>query len=52
MFVTVLLLVFCILVIALLPIWSFSKRWGNGPAAGAGAVLMVLIILMVAGVAR
>ncbi len=37
------------LVIALLPVWPFARRWGYAPSAAAGVLLMGLIGLLQLG---
>jgi uncharacterized protein DUF3309 len=45
---TVLLLVLVILLLGLLPMWPYAG-WGYYPSGGAGLVLLVVLILIVAG---
>ena len=41
------LLVF--LSVALLPMWDYSARWGYVPSGGAGLLVVILTLLLIAG---
>jgi hypothetical protein len=44
-----LLLLLVVLLIALVPRWSYSRSWGYFPSGTLGAVLLVVIVLMLLG---
>jgi uncharacterized protein DUF3309 len=46
---TLLLIILIILLIGALPTWPYSAGWGYFPSGGAGLLLVVLIVLIVAG---
>ena len=47
---TLLLIVLILLIIGALPTWPYSAGWGYYPSGGAGALLIVLIVLLLVGV--
>jgi hypothetical protein len=46
---TILLIVLIVVLIGALPTWPYSAGWGYYPSGGAGLVVLVLIILLLAG---
>jgi Protein of unknown function (DUF3309) len=46
---TILLIVLIVVLIGALPTWPYSAGWGYYPSGGAGIVVLVLIILLLAG---
>jgi len=46
---TLLFILLIILLIGALPAWPYSTGWGYYPSGGAGLLLVVLIVLIVAG---
>jgi hypothetical protein len=44
-----LLVVLVVLLLALAPTWSYSRRWGYYPSGALGAVLLVVIALVLLG---
>jgi Protein of unknown function (DUF3309) len=46
---TVLLIILILLVIGALPIYPYSAGWGYYPSGGAGLLLVVLLVLLLAG---
>ena len=46
---TVLLIILVLLVIGALPIYPYSAGWGYYPSGGAGLLLVVLLVLLLAG---
>ncbi len=44
-----LLIVLIVLLVAALPSWPYSSRWGYYPSGGLGVVLLVLVILLLFG---
>ena len=46
---TLLFVLLILLLIGALPTWPYSTGWGYYPSGGAGIVLVVLIVLIVAG---
>ena len=46
---TILIIVLILLLIGALPTWPYSAGWGYYPSGGAGLLLVVLIVLIVAG---
>jgi hypothetical protein len=41
--------VLALLLIAALPAWPHSSRWGFGPGAAIGFALMIVVVLTMAG---
>ena len=48
--ITILFIVLLLLLIAALPVWPYSSRWGFAPGGLLGFLLIVLLILWLAGV--
>jgi hypothetical protein len=46
---TLLLILVILLLIGALPTWPYSAGWGYYPSGGAGLLLVVLVVLVVAG---
>ena len=46
---TILIIILILLLIGALPTWPHSAGWGYYPSGGAGLILLILIILLVAG---
>lgn len=46
---TILLIVFILVVIGALPLWSYSGGWGYFPSGIAGLVVVILLIMLVMG---
>lgn len=46
---TLLFILLIILLIGALPTWPYSGGWGYYPSGGAGVLLVILIVLVVAG---
>ncbi|WP_133130891.1 DUF3309 family protein [Legionella yabuuchiae] len=40
------LILLILILIAVLPAWPYSRRWGYYPTGGIGLLLLILIILM------
>ncbi|WP_454914750.1 DUF3309 family protein [Xanthobacter sediminis] len=49
MMAAVLIILLVALTVAALPTWSYSARWGYGPGAVAGALFIIVAILVLAG---
>jgi len=47
---TLLLLLLILLVLGLVPAWPYSAGWGIYPVGGAGLLLVIFIVLLVADV--
>lgn len=45
----ILLVVLVFLFVAMLPMWDHSARWGYVPSGGAGLVVVILTLLLIAG---
>lgn len=45
----ILLIIIIILLIASVPVYPYSRRWGYGPSGLLGAVLIILIVLLILG---
>ncbi|HSR13033.1 MAG TPA: DUF3309 family protein [Thermodesulfobacteriota bacterium] len=43
------LLLLMIILLAVLPTWPYSSRWGYYPSGGVGAVLLILVLLLLFG---
>ncbi len=46
---TILLVVLVLLLIGALPIYPYSAGWGYYPSGGAGLLVVVLLVLLLAG---
>ncbi len=46
---TILLIILVLLVIGALPVYPYSAGWGYYPSGGAGLLLVVLLVLLLAG---
>ena len=46
---TALLIILIVVLLAALPIWPYSGGWGYYPSGGAGLLVSVLIVLLLAG---
>jgi hypothetical protein len=46
---TIILILVILILLGSLPAWPYSAGWGYYPSGGAGLVLIILIILLVAG---
>lgn len=47
---TILLVVLVLLLIGALPLWPYSAGWGYYPSGGVGALVVIILILVLAGV--
>jgi len=47
---TILLIVLILLLIGAVPMWPYSSGWGYYPTGGLGALLVIILILIFAGV--
>ena len=45
---TILLVILIIILLGALPTWPYSTGWGYYPSGGAGLVLLILVILILA----
>lgn len=45
----ILIVLLVLILVAALPTWPYSSGWGYYPSGGAGLVLLVLLILLLAG---
>ncbi len=43
------LLLLVIILLAVLPTWPYSSRWGYGPSGGVGLLLAIILILLLLG---
>jgi hypothetical protein len=46
---TILLIILILALLGSLPLWPYVAGWGYGPSGGAGLLLVILIVLIVAG---
>ncbi len=46
----IVLFILILLLLAVLPTWPYSSRWGYYPSGGLGTILLILIILLLVGV--
>jgi hypothetical protein len=46
---TTLLTLVVILVVGVIPVWPFSKKWGPYPAVILAVILIILLLLVVSG---
>ncbi len=47
---TILIIALIVFLIASLPVYPYSRRWGYYPTGGLGAVVLILLILVLLGV--
>lgn len=47
---TILIVSLAMALLAVLPRWSHSRKWGYGPTGGVGVLLLVVIIFVLLGV--
>jgi hypothetical protein len=45
----ILLVILIIILLGALPTWPYSRGWGYYPSGGAGLIVLILIILLLAG---
>jgi hypothetical protein len=46
---TILLVLLVLLLLAAIPVWPHSRRWGYAPGGIVGLLLIVLLVLMLSG---
>jgi hypothetical protein len=46
---TILIIVVLLMLVGAIPAWPHSRSWGYGPSGIAGAILLVLVILLLLG---
>jgi hypothetical protein len=46
---TILLIILILILIGALPTWPHSRNWGYYPSGGAGLIVIILIVLLLAG---
>jgi hypothetical protein len=46
----ILLIILGLLLLAAIPAWPYSRRWGYGPGGLLGLLLIVVIVLLILGV--
>ncbi len=46
----ILLVLLILALLACLPTWGYSNRWGYGPTGGVSVLLIIVIVLLVMGV--
>ena len=46
---TILIIVVLLMLVGAIPAWPHSRAWGYGPSGIAGAILLVLVILLLLG---
>ena len=45
----ILLVILILILIGALPTWPHSRNWGYYPSGGAGLIVIILIVLLLAG---
>lgn len=45
----VLIVILVLALMGVLPRWSHSRNWGQGPSSGVGLALIIVVILMLLG---
>ena len=45
----ILLIILVVILIGALPTWPYSGGWGYYPSGGAGLIVLILIVLLLAG---
>jgi Protein of unknown function (DUF3309) len=46
---TILLIILILILLGALPTWPYSAGWGYYPSGGAGLLVIIVIVLLVAG---
>jgi hypothetical protein len=46
---TIIFVVVALMLVAVLPVWPHAKSWGYGASGAAGAVLVIMTLLIVLG---
>ena len=46
---TILLIALVLILLGSLPTWPYSGSWGYYPSGGAGVLLVIIIVLLIAG---
>ncbi len=46
---TILLIVLILMLVGVIPNWSYSRNWGYLPSGGLGLVLVVVVVLLLLG---
>ncbi len=46
---TILLVLLVLLLLAAVPVWPHSRRWGYGPGGIVGLLLIILLVLILTG---
>jgi hypothetical protein len=46
---TILIIILILILLGSLPTWPYSGGWGYYPSSGAGLILLIVIVLLVAG---
>jgi hypothetical protein len=46
---TILLIILILILVGALPTWPHSRGWGYYPSGGAGLLVIILIVLLLAG---
>jgi hypothetical protein len=46
---TVLIVILILMLLGVLPLWSYSRPWGFGPAGIVGTLLVIMVILLLGG---
>ncbi len=46
---TILLIVLILMLVGVIPTWSYNRSWGYAPSGGIGLVLIIILILILLG---
>ncbi len=46
---TILVIVLILVLLGVIPNWSYSNSWGYGPSGIVGAILVIVVILLLLG---
>jgi hypothetical protein len=46
---TIIVVVVVLMLVGVLPVWPHTRSWGYGPSGAAGAVLVIVTLLIVLG---
>ena len=46
---TMIVVVVVLMLVGVLPVWPHTRSWGYGPSGAAGAVLVIMTLLIVLG---
>jgi hypothetical protein len=46
---TILIILLILMLLGVIPNWSYSKTWGYGPSGGIGLIIVIFLVLILLG---